>query len=479
MQTDGGNEARERALTLPSPEAMARPHNALTWVLVLASVCIAAAHATSDDAAVAPPFPEPAAVDALATEGRAHLVAMEEKAQQHKGSGGIALMQWLAGENCWAKALADTRASCPRLGLEGSHEEEAMLALRFSNCHLGESGMRRYPCSRGSSIEKCTKKMDDKAFLVYTSFRTQVSSICAHLLKQSYARYTRAIQSQMLDSMQVSAGMARAMSGSLQSLGELQTNISRDTRTLLQDTGYIKAATDASLENERALLRLQAEALHAGEDAQRVVATLKESTERVAQQQRDVISQLDIVQDVAARSWDSIARIQRTFAFASSAHAAGLMWYILLAAIIYITSLDARGIQVRRSLLGLGMLQLISEVGVRWIAASSSLDVRLDPSAMNAMRATGFALIFRAAYVLRRKIARKEGERERRLEALELAMSQVSSDVQTILTLVQTLHQRIHEQQHQQRQVQQMQTQTHAPGHKRPAGSTRRARRKC
>ena len=88
---------------------------------------------------------------------------------------------------CWREAVAKIETSCNNL----RDIDQSFLAIDFTNCHLGKSGRKTYPCDRSvMDVRACTQDMDDAAFDAYTTFFAHTSNMCYFLSSQAWQERT-------------------------------------------------------------------------------------------------------------------------------------------------------------------------------------------------------------------------------------------------------------------------------------------------
>ncbi|KAN0023377.1 hypothetical protein ACTFIU_011547 [Dictyostelium citrinum] len=67
---------------------------------------------------------------------------------------------------------------------------KSRLAVKLTNCHLAKSGHQQYPCRFDMSIQDCTSKMDQMAFVTYTNFYISTENICYYLSQELFQQRT-------------------------------------------------------------------------------------------------------------------------------------------------------------------------------------------------------------------------------------------------------------------------------------------------
>lgn len=110
--------------------------------------------------------------------------------------------------DCWKTALANLNSTCKQL----NDVEQSRLAVSFSNCHFRKSRRPTYICNSTMSVEDCTEKMDDTAFLTYTEFFTHTGHICYFLQNEIWQEKT---ESTILQLSETSSETVRKLKESL------------------------------------------------------------------------------------------------------------------------------------------------------------------------------------------------------------------------------------------------------------------------
>lgn len=90
---------------------------------------------------------------------------------------------------CWYNALASIKKSCEHL----NDYEHSILALKFANCFLEDSGHTSYECHLTMSEHarrECINQMSDRAFNVYNEFYTHTTHICFFLNYEAWKAET-------------------------------------------------------------------------------------------------------------------------------------------------------------------------------------------------------------------------------------------------------------------------------------------------
>ena len=90
---------------------------------------------------------------------------------------------------CWLNVVSELKSKCSEM----TDLERRILAIKFSNCHFEESGLKTYECTNEVEFKACTKSMNEEsqtAFLVYTEFFTHVTDICFYLQSELWREKT-------------------------------------------------------------------------------------------------------------------------------------------------------------------------------------------------------------------------------------------------------------------------------------------------
>ncbi|KAK2589046.1 hypothetical protein KPH14_001885 [Odynerus spinipes] len=90
---------------------------------------------------------------------------------------------------CWYNALISMKNNCEHL----NDHEHSLLALKFANCFLQDSGHVSYDCHLATSEDtrrECINEMSDRAFNVYNEFYTHTTHICFYLNYEAWKAET-------------------------------------------------------------------------------------------------------------------------------------------------------------------------------------------------------------------------------------------------------------------------------------------------
>ena len=177
-----------------------------------------------------------AAATSRAQRGQTQLQVLKEEAKAH-GATGTALA------SCWATAVSKLELGCRGM----DDVKHSRLAVDFTNCHLGKSGLETFPCSGDMSVQACTKPMaadSGLAFQVYTQFYTHTESICFYLQSQAFQDSTELAVNAL------HAG-ARDTAHRLQTLQQQAADIGGRTSEILDVQTAAVAAQQQLLEGQR------------------------------------------------------------------------------------------------------------------------------------------------------------------------------------------------------------------------------------
>lgn len=184
-----------------------------------------------------------------------------------------------SSDSCWSRAVDRLQSSCSgALAPDGpAGEARSRLAIRFTNCHLGASGLRTYRCTSNMSIADCTRPMafdspSGVAFKTYTSYVTHADNLCYYLQAHEFERR--------------SALTVNALYASTRSASELMASLGMQAGEVAKTTLSLHTKQQEATQSAAALLAGQHEvskelsALHtrqaaAFDDAEREIATLQ------------------------------------------------------------------------------------------------------------------------------------------------------------------------------------------------------------
>ena len=228
-----------------------------------------------------------------AQRGQTQLQVLKEEAKAH-GDAGTALA------SCWATAVSRLESGCRGM----DDVTQSRLAVDFTNCHLGKSGLETFPCTSDMSVQACTQPMASAsglAFQVYTQFYTHTESICFYLQSQAFQDSTELAVNAL------HAG-ARDTADRLQTLQQQAADIGGRTSEILEVQVAAAAAQKDLLQGQResrdelaGLQRAQASAFAdahlalegLGAQSRSALEELKRDTTELSMKQRSLLGGVD------------------------------------------------------------------------------------------------------------------------------------------------------------------------------------------
>ncbi|XP_071809895.1 uncharacterized protein [Asterias amurensis] len=161
---------------------------------------------------------------------------------------------------CWTRALEQIQEGCKHL----TDDEQSLMALGFTNCHLEKAGLRTYPCDPSQNIQDCLRQLKDDviAFNAYTEFFTHTQDMCFFLQSQVWHEQTESAVSRLVLS-------SEEVADKMEATGQLQEEM--------------KVKQEESLEQQHLILKNEEHLRHTLEtssnDIKSVFAEMKQSTQ--------------------------------------------------------------------------------------------------------------------------------------------------------------------------------------------------------
>ncbi|XP_075246944.1 uncharacterized protein LOC142340265 [Convolutriloba macropyga] len=130
--------------------------------------------------------------------------------------------------NCWTNALSQLENSCRSM----REQQQQLLALSFTNCHLLMSGKNQLTCYTEEEASDCTSRMSDLAFNIYTSFFTHSENLCFFIQAQLWQEWQAKTVQQLADT---TGQVVQTLDSTLEKQKQVETIVTKMHQVLKAD----------------------------------------------------------------------------------------------------------------------------------------------------------------------------------------------------------------------------------------------------
>ncbi|XP_071784082.1 uncharacterized protein [Asterias amurensis] len=145
---------------------------------------------------------------------------------------------------CWTRALEHIKEGCKNL----TDDEQSIMALRLTNCHLEKAGLRTYPCDPSQNIQDCSQQLkgDVIAFNAYTVFFTHTHDMCYSLRIQVWQEQTEITVSRLAKSSEEVAVKMEATGQLQEEMKVKQEESLEQQRLILENEEHLRQTLETS-----------------------------------------------------------------------------------------------------------------------------------------------------------------------------------------------------------------------------------------
>lgn len=144
------------------------------------------------------------------------------------------------GSDCYTQSLVQINRDCRSM----TDEQRYKLAHAMNRCFLASSGHKGYTCTPAMSARECSGGMDDRAFMTYNSFFTNIHSICLYVANRAFEAHTSQLINKLFATSAAAGGVLANITAGLGASSRQQQLLHED---MIQVTGGHSAAAAAGV----------------------------------------------------------------------------------------------------------------------------------------------------------------------------------------------------------------------------------------